>query len=420
VRGRDQLQVRLGDLRSPWSEDHLLARSGGSRTGTAGAFGLDLDALLEQFPVHRAAHDAMGARDWVYACWTAPGSTALAISLRNVVVFDQPLQRWFSPVDVDDPSLPRAYRWAAAAARTVARMQGVRLPPPEFVSPAEPLPIARWLAAAARGGATPYLSLYPTAAMRLCEAACAAGIDLGGAWLSLRGEPVTATRVAAVRRAGAEPLSLYGTIETGVIGHGCLQPVAADEVHLHEDLHAIVQPGADGPGVGLPADALLLTTLRRHARLVLVNASLGDRAELSRRACGCGLDAVGWRTHLSGIHSFEKLTGMGMTFAAAEVTGVLEEHLPARFGGVGTDYQLVEEEAEDGTARLRLLVHPRLGPLDEAAVVDAFLAALAAVSPTRRMMTVAWRNGDIVRVERREPLAAPSGKVIHFRGAAAR
>jgi hypothetical protein len=106
-----------------------------------------------------------------------------------------------------------------------------------------------------------------------------------------------------------------------------------------------------------------------------------------------------------------------MTFADAEVMPVLEQVLPARFGGEPTDYQLIEEESGDGGVRLRLVVDPRLGPLDEAVLIDTFLDALARVSPTRRMMTLCWRAAGIVSVDRRQPLASPSGKIMHFRRA---
>lgn len=168
---------------------------------------------------------------------------------------------------------------------------------------------------------------------------------------------MTPLRVAAAERVGAAAVySLYGAIECGVIGHSCLRPTAVDEVHLHGDLHAIIQPGSDAPIGALPADALLVTTLRRSARLILLNACLGDQATIDQRQCFCPLQSYGWHTHLRGIHSFEKLTGMGMTFADAELTPVLDQVLPARFGGDPTDYQLIEGESGDGDVRLRLVV----------------------------------------------------------------
>lgn len=415
VRGSESFAVGLGDFRNPAMRGRMTARSGGSRSGTAGALALDLDALAEQFPSYRAAYAAAGFDGRATALWVAPGTSGIAMSVRNLVMFGQPAARWFSPVDVGDPAAPRAHRWLVRAVRAVAATRGVRVAPPELVSPAAPRPILDWIAASRRGGRAPFLILYPTSAVRLADAALADGVDLAGTTMLLLGEPVTPARVAAVRSAGAVAWTLYGAIETGAVGLGCRRPRAVDEVHVLEDLHALVQAVADGAAAGFPAEALLVTALRPRSRLVTVNASLGDQARLERRDCGCPLQAVGWSAHLTDIHSFEKLTGMGMTFAAAEVTPVLEQLLPARFGGTAADYQLVEEEVAGGAVRLRLVVHPRLGPLDEAAVIEAFLTDLARVSPTRRLMTIAWRSGDIVRVDRAPPLAAPSGKIMHFR-----
>jgi hypothetical protein len=417
IRGSDSFDIHAADLRNPWAVSHLAGSSGGSRSGTPTAIALDLDALLDQLPAYRLSLVAAGGADWVEAVWAPPGSIGLAYGLRGTVAFGRPPERWFSPVDTHASAAAPSYRWALWSARLAGLLAGVRLPLPEPVSPVDPQPVVAWLAAVRRRGGTPLLHLYPSAVARLCSAAERAGVDLHGVGLSLRGEPVTPARVAAARRAGAEVLSLYGAIECGAIGHGCLRPSAVDEVHLHDDLHVIIQPGSDAALSALPPDALLVTTLRRSARLILLNACLGDQATIDRRECSCPLQTYGWQTHLRGIHSFEKLTGMGMTFADAEVTPVLDQVLPARFGGDPTDYQLIEEESDDGSVRLRLVVDPRLGPLDHEALVDAFLDALARTSATRQVMTLGWRAAGIVSVDRRQPLAAPSGKIMHFRRA---
>src|SRR5262245_43696324 len=293
VRGSDTCRIRLVDLRNPWAGGHLVGSSGGSRSGIPGAMALDVDALLDQLPAYRLSLEAAGGADWVEAIWAPPGSTGIAFSLRRTVGFGRPPERWFSPVAMHDSGLPSAYRWTMRAVRLAGLLAGVRLPLPEHVSPVDPVPVIGWLDAVRRRGRTPILTLYPTTAARLCDAAQRAGIDLRGVRLLLRGEPVTPARVAAVRRGGAEVLSLYGAIECGVVGHGCLQPAAVDEVHLHDDLHAIVQPGTDDASAALPADALLLTTLRRSARLILLNVSLGDSATMARRPCGCPLESYG-------------------------------------------------------------------------------------------------------------------------------
>jgi hypothetical protein len=103
-----------------------------------------------------------------------------------------------------------------------------------------------------------------------------------------------------------------------------------------------------------------------------------------------------------------------MTFLGSDVIHVLEDVLPGRFGGGPADYQLIEEEGHDGSARLQLLVHPAVGPLDPDAVSRAFGAALGQGSGPERVMELAWRDAALVRVERRAPVATPAGKVLHL------
>jgi hypothetical protein len=103
-----------------------------------------------------------------------------------------------------------------------------------------------------------------------------------------------------------------------------------------------------------------------------------------------------------------------MTFLDRDVIRVLEEVLPARFGGGRTDYQLVEQEAENGRSTLRLLVHPAIGPLDSSAVADAFLQAIGGGSGVERVMELEWRQAGFPRVERRPPLATRAGKILHL------
>jgi hypothetical protein len=93
---------------------------------------------------------------------------------------------------------------------------------------------------------------------------------------------------------------------------------------------------------------------------------------------------------------------------------VLDQALPIRFGGGPTDYQLVEQEDAGGDSVLRLLVHPRLGPLDDATVREAFLEAIGAGTGAERVMSIAWRDARLLRVERRPPIPTASGKILHL------
>jgi hypothetical protein len=263
-----------------------------------------------------------------------------------------------------------------------------------------------------RAGRTPHLYAFVSPVVRLCQAARAAGIDLRGARFTVTGEPVTAARVHVVRAVGAEAVLDYGSADSGgPLSHGCLAAAAPDDVHFFHDLHALIQPGPGSPD--LPPGTLLLSSLRASSPLVLLNVSMGDRARVAIRRCGCPLDALGWSTHLDTIRSFEKLTAGGMTFLDVDVVRVLEEDLPARFGGGPADYQLIEEETDDGRPRVALLVHPAVGPLDETAVREAFLDAVGRGSGAERIMALHWRDIRLPVIERRPPLPSGKGKVLH-------
>jgi hypothetical protein len=273
-----------------------------------------------------------------------------------------------------------------------------------------------------RRGETPHVMSYPSAVVRLCTAATETGLDLRRAVFTSAGEPMTSARLGVIERTGARIIPRYSSVESGPIGYGCLAREAPDDLHLLRDLVALVQPSRmsanrEGPGSSTPPflpDSLLLTTLRASAPLILINVSLGDQAVMKERRCGCPLEGLGWTTHLRDIRSHEKLTAGGMTFLDIDLIRVLEEVLPARFGGAPTDYQLVEEEAEGGQPRVRLFVHPRIGAVDVEALAETFLSAIGSGTSSERAMALLWRESRFLRVERQPPLAGPSGKIQHL------
>jgi len=103
-----------------------------------------------------------------------------------------------------------------------------------------------------------------------------------------------------------------------------------------------------------------------------------------------------------------------MNFLDTDVVRVIEEVLPARFGGGPADYQLVESEDGNGRPRMTLLVDPAVGPFDPKAVVDTFLTAISQGSGAERVMSVYWVQTDVLRVERRTPVTTSSGKILHL------
>jgi hypothetical protein len=411
VRGRLTHQVHSASFQNPRSAGHVPARSGGSRsTGTA--ILMDLDFIREAAEDTRLLVDAWGGIGWTRAFWHVPGSGVIA-RLLEYASFGPPPSRWFSQVDPAAPRIHSRYRWSAHLLRTAGWLAGRRFPRPEHVSVDAPQPIARWMTAMLAQGKTPHVHTYVSSATRLCHAAQAAGLELRGARFMVVGEPLTAAHRRAIEATGASVVARYGIVECGVVGFGCLAAREPDEVHLVDDLHAVVQPNEDGNNGPLPG-TLLLSSVRPAAPLILLNVSMGDHGIVKSGACNCPVEALGWSRRLHTIRSYEKLTVGGMTVLDSDVIRLLEEVLPARFGGAPTHYQLVEDHVGGRGPRLRLLVAPAVGAVDEMQVVDAFLEAVSAGSDTAAVMASAWRDAGEVRVERRAPFVTDSGKILHL------
>jgi len=112
------------------------------------------------------------------------------------------------------------------------------------------------------------------------------------------------------------------------------------------------------------------------------------------------------------VRSFSKLTGEGVTLVGSEMIRILEEVLPARFGGSPLDYQLLEEEDERGFTRLSLLVHPRIEIADEAVVIEAVQEALRESSVAADLARAIWDHAGALRVKREEPVWTARGKLM--------
>jgi hypothetical protein len=187
--------------------------------------------------------------------------------------------------------------------------------------------------------------------------------------------------------------------------------VELDEVHLGIDRLGVIQRERDAAGIRV--GALLFTTLLPTSAKVLLNYESGDYGVVTERDCGCPIGELGFDRHLHTIRSYEKLTSEGMNFVGSDLLQLVEDVLPRRFGGGPSDYQLVEEEV-GGLPRVSVVVSPRLGPLDDEAVVSTVLETLGSGPAYKDMMASFWNTGHTLQVVRREPHATSSGKVPAF------
>ena len=394
---------------------HVPGRTSGSG-GAPTPVPADLEFLRDRAVNSLMALSAREGLAWRHATWSVPGSDALVPILRLAVAGARP-SRWFALVPAAAPGLHPRYRWSARVLSWAWTAAGLGTLRPVPASLEDPAPIVRWIVETRRAGSTAHLYGLVSPVVRLCQVVRAAGIDITGTQFTVTGEPLTVARLAAIHQVGAEARPTYASAEAGAIGEGCLRRDAPDDVHVLRDRLAVVQPG---PFAGLlPGEALLISSLRLVGPFVFLNVWLGDQAQLSERRCGCPLEAIGWTSHLHSIRSEEKLTAWGMSFLDSDIVRVLEEALPARFGGGPTHYQLVEDASEDGLPRLRLLIHPEVGAVDPAQAAAAFLEAIAPGSGGERVARLMWDQAGAVQVERRAPLVGASGKIHHvYPGAA--
>lgn len=413
VRGSLEFTVDPASLLNPRSVVHGLSESSGSR-GARTPAPIDLAFIADHAVNTHLTLDAHGGRDWVHAHYGVPGGTAVTNPL-EFAKGGRPPTRWFTPVDLSTPGLNPRYRLGARAMRLGSVLAGVPLPGPTYAPLDDPRPIVRWMAEEIARGRIPHLWTFASSSVLVCQAAIDAGLDVSGARFTAGGEPTTAARRAVIEGAGAVVLPRMGATETDILSYACAQPVAPDDMHFFDDRHAVIQPGSGGARPGLPPKAMLLSSLLPSAPILMLNVCMGDQAELARRSCGCGLELDGWTLHIHGVRSFEKLTAGGITLLDVDVIRILEEALPARFGGNPTDYQLLERlDDERARPEVTLLVNPALGALDAAEVAEAFLAAVGGGSGGERLMELQWRGGGVLKVVREPPHRTASGKILHL------
>jgi hypothetical protein len=234
-------------------------------------------------------------------------------------------------------------------------------------------------------------------AVRICQSARDRNIDIAGAKFSTSGEPLTEVKKREIESVGASVYPHYIFTEGGYVGFACFNPIAADEVHFFNDSLAMIQHPKVVSDSGVSVDSFLFTSLLFSAPKVLLNVEIGDYGIVERRNCGCYFDELGLNEHIYNIRSFDRLTSQGMTFFSTDLVRVIEEVLPAKFGGSSIDYQMWEEE-EEGITRMSIIVSPVVGVVNEAEVIRTVLAELGKGKDYKRLMSKIWSQSDTLRV----------------------
>jgi hypothetical protein len=408
------LHVTSADFDNPVLGDHFGAQSGGSG-GAPRRIRVDLDTLAYEAAYNLIAARRLGQESEPYAIWRPipPAAAGLKDVLRRARA-GLPVARWFSQTETS----PLRDRQAAFTHLVVgvARLWGVTTSAPEHTPLDQAVEVARWMAEQTAAGRPAHSNMSASSAVRVCTAAQEHGLDLTGAVFRVGGEPHTAAKAEIIARAGARSVNHYAMSEIGRVGQTCGRPGALDQVHLSTDKMALIQRPPSGERGDASIGAFYLTTLLPMLPKIMLNVETGDYGVVEERDCGCPWAQLGLTTCIHTIRSYEKLTTEGMHFTGALLLRLVEEVLPARFGGAPSDYQLVEEEV-DGLARVSLVVSPRVGDIDEAALVETAMRTLAGRDTGTGMMAEIWQQAGTLRVERREPHMTSSAKIqpLHVR-----
>ena len=143
-----------------------------------------------------------------------------------------------------------------------------------------------------------------------------------------------------------------------------------------------------------------------------MNVESDDYGVIEHRSCNCPLERLGLTEHLRDIRSYRKLTGEGTTLVGSEMLHILEEILPARFGGSPLDYQLIEEENHLGLTSTSLIVSPKIKIHAETKVIDTVFEALGQGSDSADLTRALWQQTGTLQIKRIEPIWTSRGKLM--------
>ncbi|CAG0989305.1 hypothetical protein BURK1_02179 [Burkholderiales bacterium] len=408
VRPGLDLEVRAEDFDNPLTTRQYEARTGGS-SGAARRILVDLGLLEHESAYHASFLAATGTGDRALAIWhpAPPGAVGIKTALIRSKLA-RPAEKWFSQTPLNAGSLKHAAFTRATV--LTARLCGAPVPMPEYTPAQDVGRVVAWLARKCAQGEPAILVTTASAGVRTCTAAIDAGVDIRDTLFILGGEPFTPAKAELIARTGSRAASHYAMVEAGAIGVACQAATHPDDVHLLGDKVATIRRDLVVGDSGRPLPALFHTTLLHASPKVMLNVESGDYGVLEDRDCGCRALPPPFRRHLHTIRSYEKLTSEGMSFLGGDLLTLVEQVLPARFGGYPTYYQFVERE-QAGLPKVSLVVSRAVGKLDAALVVETVLDFLRRRGLAAAMIASMWTQGRTLEVLRGDSHVTSGGKI---------
>lgn len=372
--------------------------------GTSGTSGprtknpLDVSGFELQASYKRTMLASLGVLDSPLVLYYPAPSAAGIAQLLAFGLAGKPPDAWFCHLPEAQSSALRWSFWLRVLA-LLAKATGVRLALPKLAEVEQPERLLAWLQRHAPQGAV--MATFAGSALRLQAYADKIGRPLPALVFILGGEPITARKRALLEARGHRVYPWYGAVDAGRIAIGCLKPEAADDMHLLSDRFAAIEWQG----------RLLLTSLLPSVHKRYLNTDCGDLATLERRRCGCPLGELGLDFHLSAVRSVQKFCLEGITLPADLVHRLADEVLPERCGGAPSDYQLLEEEGQDGWTRLVVRVAPEV-VVSADKVIEMVHQVLLEASGGAPALAMRIKHSDVVTVRRQRPRFSRGGKLL--------
>jgi hypothetical protein len=382
--------------------------SGGSRSaGTMTCTGTEQLSHLTGYAALNAEEFGLDGLPYVIARPTLPSIAGLLFCLLYSRIGCD-VRRWFAFGGQLSNSLH--YRLLTNYIVALARWHGASAPFPRHLPPNDYSPVARWIARQPQQIRRCALQAVASTGVRVASAAMEENLDISGTLFFSGGEALTEGKRHAIEAAGVEVFPAYWISEIGQIGHSCRRLNTGNSVHLFQDSVAVITQPRQAPFALNKVNSLLFTTLLPHSPYVFINVEMQDAGLLNEKPCDCLYREVGFTHQISEIFSYGKLTGQGMTLVGTDIVRILEQDLPARFGGSPGDYQLIEQEGSIQTEVL-LRISPRVRVKSPDAVKHYFLQALRRYSGGALAYRV-WEHSDGLRIAVAEPLLTRAGKLL--------
>lgn len=411
VRGSLTIHTSPADFDNPTAERYYTTTTGGS-TGTGRRVQLDLQHIEALLPGRMVVRHVQRVSGIPAASWgdLPPGGGLKGVLLQ--AASGEEARDWFCARMGGQGGSPLRFRVATFATLSVARLAGAKVSWPKHLPFDQAVVLARWAHDKVQrfGACTIHASV--SRILRIAVAAQEHHIDLTGTVLRGGGEPPTPAKVAQIVASGATFRSSYAFSEVGTVGSCCINATGPNDQHFMRDHLAMIQAPRLVPGFDIEVPAFCFTGLLDSAPKLLLNVESDDYGTVDTKSCGCEWERLGFPTHLRDIRSFRKLTGEGVTLVGSDMEKILDEVLPARYGGSALDYQFAEEEDERGFTRLILRIAPSIALGDERDVVEFVLNALDRLGSNGSVVQYTWRKADALRIRREAPTMTGRGKLM--------